>query len=119
MSESLGAYLRRVREEQQLLLNDVHEKTGISTEYLIHLEDGMIKRPFPVLLHKLAEFFDVSYEYLRELAGYPPVEITIHPKDISPIFESDALFKDLTDEEKHHVLEHIEILKAMRTKKSE
>ncbi|MFQ5820375.1 MAG: helix-turn-helix domain-containing protein [Candidatus Heimdallarchaeota archaeon] len=65
MSETLGSYLKRIQEEQQLLLNDVHEKTGISTGYLIHLEDGTIKRPFPVLYHKLAEFYDVSYEYLR------------------------------------------------------
>lgn len=118
MREILGSYLRRIREEQHLLLNDVHKKSGISTEYLIHLEDGTIKRPFPVFLHKLAEFYDVSYEYLRELAGYPPVKIEIHPKEFSTIFKSDTLFKDLTDEEKHHVLEHIEILKAMRTKKS-
>lgn len=105
----LGQYLRRVRRELNLTLRAVEEKTGISNAYLSQLENNKIFCPSPKVLHKLAECYKVSYEYLMKLAGYPTTE-----KQLEPAFRLSSSLDDLTPEEREKVLEYIQFLKSRR-----
>jgi transcriptional regulator with XRE-family HTH domain len=106
--DELGSYLRRVRKELNLTLRAVEEKTGISNAYLSQLENNKIFCPSPKVLHKLAECYKVSYEYLMKLAGYPTSK-----KESMPAFKVGGL-DDLTPEERERVLEFIQFLKSRR-----
>lgn len=68
---TLGSYLKDARERQGLSLRAVEDATGISNAYLSQMEGDKIRRPSPVWLHKLSEVYDVAYERLMSLAGYP------------------------------------------------
>ena len=70
MSEQLAQELRRIREISGSSLRAVEKATGISNAYLSQLEHGSAKNPSPKKLAKLAEFYQVPYEMLMELAGY-------------------------------------------------
>lgn len=67
----LGAYLAAARKKTELSLRGVEAETGISNAYISQLETGKIKTPSPTVLHTLAQRYDVSYDTLMELAGYP------------------------------------------------
>jgi len=109
MKESLGQYLRRIRKERNLTLRAVEGKTGISNAYLSQLENSKITKPSPHFLNKLAECYDIPYERLMELSGYPLPELRIDEK---PAFRISGRFEDLTEEEKKRVLEYIEFLRS-------
>jgi transcriptional regulator with XRE-family HTH domain len=107
--DELGLYLRRIRKNLNLTLRAVEEKTGISNAYLSQLENNKIFCPSPKVLYKLAECYQVSYEYLMKLAGYPTTE-----KKQMPAFRISSSLDDLTPEEKEKVLEFIQFLKSRR-----
>lgn len=67
----LGIYLARARKNSGLSLRAVEAETGVSNAYLSQLETGKIKTPSPTVLHSLALRYDVTYEHLMGLAGYP------------------------------------------------
>jgi len=113
MSDMLGSYLKRSRKERGLTLRDVEEKTGISNAYLSQLENQRIANPSPQILHRLADCYNVSYERLMELAGYPVPEKEIP----SPTFRRKSGFDDLTKEEKENVMEYIRFLRSRRNKR--
>jgi transcriptional regulator with XRE-family HTH domain len=70
-SLTLGLYLKSAREEEGLTLRAVEAEVDISNAYLSQLEGDKIKRPSPTVLHELSKLYEVSYETLMELAGYP------------------------------------------------
>lgn len=74
MGQLLSEELRRLRIIRGCTLRDVEQRTGISNAYLSQLENGKAENPSPRVLHKLAEFYDLTYAYLMEMAGYlkPP-----------------------------------------------
>lgn len=57
--------LKRLRNEEQLSLDELASKTGISVSQLSGLEDGS-QRPSPNLLEKIAEVLSVSSDELME-----------------------------------------------------
>lgn len=67
----LGTYLAKARKGLGLSLRTVEAETDISNAYLSQLETGKIKTPSPTILHTLALRYDVAYERLMALAGYP------------------------------------------------
>lgn len=67
----LGTYLARVRKDLGLSLRTVEAETDVSNAYLSQLETGKIKTPSPTVLHTLALRYEVAYERLMALAGYP------------------------------------------------
>ena len=113
MSNMLGSYLKQSRKESGLTLRDVEEKIGISNAYLSQLENQKISNPSPQILHKLADCYNISYDRLMELAGYPVPEKESH----GPAFRKESDFDDLTREEKENVLEYIRFLRSRRRKK--
>ncbi|MEM2112129.1 MAG: helix-turn-helix transcriptional regulator, partial [Candidatus Bathyarchaeia archaeon] len=85
MNKTLGPYLKQVRKEKGFTLRVVEEKTGISNAYLSQLENQKISNPSPRILHKLADFYEISYGNLMELAGYPsPLSSTTEVKKLQP-----------------------------------
>lgn len=70
-STELGTYLGRVRRDLGLSLRTVEAETNVSNAYLSQLETGKIKTPSPTVLHSLATRYNVRYERLMVLAGYP------------------------------------------------
>jgi transcriptional regulator with XRE-family HTH domain len=109
MNDSLGTYLRNTRRQRNLTLRAVEEKTGISNAYLSQLETNKIAYPSPKFLNKLAELYDVSYEYLMKLAGYP-----VSPVKEAPTSRAGNTLEDLTSDEKTKVQEYIQFLKSQR-----
>ena len=69
--KNYGEYFKALRESKGLTLRDVEKKADVSNAYLSQLESGKIKQPSPVILHKLALFYNVAYEVLMEKVGYP------------------------------------------------
>lgn len=68
---SLGIILRGSREQRSLSLRAVEKATGVSNAYLSQLESGKIRQPSPLVLHKLAQLYEMPYTLLLEKAGYP------------------------------------------------
>jgi transcriptional regulator with XRE-family HTH domain len=110
MSDMLGSCLKRSRKETGLTLRDVEEKTGISNAYLSQLENQRIANPSPQILHKLADCYDISYEHLMELAGYP-VEVS-NKKRV--LFRASGKSEEITPEEEKELLNYLRFLRMKR-----
>lgn len=69
---SLGAKLKKARQDLHMSLRDVEEATGkeVSNGYLSQLESGKITKPSPHVLYALSIALGVAYEQLMERAGY-------------------------------------------------
>lgn len=69
---TLGQYLASIRDDRDLSQRDVEKATNkvVSNAYLSQIENGLIKKPNPNILHALAELYAISYENLMERAGY-------------------------------------------------
>ncbi len=109
MDETLGSYLRKIRKKKNLTLRDVEKRTGVSNAYLSQLENNKILCPSPIILHKLSECYEVPYDFLMKLAGYP-----VPTSEQAPVFRIGSGLDDLTPEEREEVLEFIEFLKSRR-----
>lgn len=112
---TLGMYLANQRKIKGLTLRQVEEATNkeVSNGYLSQLEHDKITKPSPNILHKLAEFYAVSYEILMEKAGYI--------KDTAGRMEGErhgrvATFakSDLTSEEEEALLQYLAFLRSTR-----
>jgi transcriptional regulator with XRE-family HTH domain len=68
---AFGQFLRSAREATGLSLREVERESGVSNAYLSQLESGRIKEPSPNLLFRLSEFYQVDYDVVMRLAGYP------------------------------------------------
>ncbi len=114
MSPTIGAVLRQAREVRQLSAGDASRAAGISTAYLNRLENDAVKRPSPHVLHQLSEALRVPYGELLRLSGYPlPNESD--PSTTSTVGE--ALFADLTDDERDELLEYLAWYRARKRSK--
>ncbi|NVM53156.1 MAG: helix-turn-helix transcriptional regulator [Candidatus Helarchaeota archaeon] len=115
MNRKLGHCLRQQRKKRNLTLRSVEEKTGISNAYLSQLENNKISRPSPSVLHKLADCYQVSYEFLMNLAGYPVPEA--NKKDIRiRLNRLGSMIDDLTPEEEEKLTEYLQFLRSIKKK---
>ena len=71
MADTLGSYLRGLREQARLTLRDVEAGSGISNAYLSQLERDGVKEPSPRVLWAIAECYQADYLELMRRAGYP------------------------------------------------
>lgn len=71
-ANSLGAFLRKARQDVSMSLRDVEEATNkeVSNGYLSQLEGGKISKPSPHVLYSLSTVLSVDYEALMQRAGY-------------------------------------------------
>lgn len=70
MDESFGMYLRQLREEKGLTINQLAAAAGISGSQISRIENGLRGIPKPATLRKIAEATEVPYEVLMDQAGY-------------------------------------------------
>lgn len=115
MKKTLGETLQNCRKIKGLRLRDVEKGTKISNAYLSQLEHNKIKAPSPHILHKLAEFYKISYEQLLKFAGYIfPKTKEKHKRRKGIAF---SLLNDITSEEAEKLLEFLEFIRYKRKKK--
>ena len=78
MTESLGKYLKRLREDRQLSLREAAKRAGVSSGYLSQVEGekrgrrkgGQVFAPHPEMIKNLARVYHVPAAELLERAGY-------------------------------------------------
>lgn len=115
MKKQLGQYLKEKRKSRNLTLRSVEQETGISNAYLSQLENHKILNPSLSILHKLAEFYRISYEYLMKLAGYPVPETRLNNKKIQ-FNRLGGEADDLTSEEEEKLREYLQFLRSTKKK---
>jgi HTH-type transcriptional regulator, competence development regulator len=101
---TFGTVLRQAREVRELSAVDAARAAGISAAYLSKLESDAVKKPSPLVLHRLSEALTVPYADLMHLNGYPlPGE---HQNTRTDTIGA-ALFVDLTEDERDALLEYL------------
>jgi transcriptional regulator with XRE-family HTH domain len=111
MGVSIGAVLRQAREVRGLSAIETARGAGISSAYLSKLENDAVKRPSPKVLHRLSEVLGVPYAELMALVGHPVPNGGASP-DRARLGE--ALFADLTDEERDELIEYLAWYRSRR-----
>lgn len=69
MSESLGQYLRSLRNSKHMSMADVHEQTGITNSRLSKLENDQITNPSISVICKLSKCYEVDVINVLNEAG--------------------------------------------------
>ncbi len=114
MSNTLGKFLRSIREQNELSTRDVEKKTGITTSQLSRIECSKTQTPSPIALKKLACFYNIRLIELYQKAGY------LDPKDVFDYL--DPYFKGvekLSQEDKIKIQSHIDYLIFQHEKERE
>jgi transcriptional regulator with XRE-family HTH domain len=116
LASSFGAVLRRAREVRELSAGDAARAAGISAAYLSKLESDAVKRPSPHVLHRLSEALALPYADLMRLSGYRvPGDADGAGNGAAPVAAvGEALFADLTDDEREELLEYLAWYRARR-----
>lgn len=72
VTNTLGPYLRKARDDKWISLRQVEADTDgeVSNAYLSQLERNKIAKPSPNILYALSKALDVEYEDLMQRAGY-------------------------------------------------
>lgn len=68
--EKLGQYIKRIREEKGLGLNQLAVKIEIVSSLLSKLENGLTQKISPFLLKKISEGLKIDYKELYKIIGY-------------------------------------------------
>jgi transcriptional regulator with XRE-family HTH domain len=116
LASSFGAVLRRAREVRELSAGDAARAAGISAAYLSKLESDVVKRPSPHVLHRLSEALALPYADLMRLSGYRvPGDGDGGGNGTAPAAAvGEALFADLTEDEREELLEYLAWYRARR-----
>lgn len=114
MGRSIGTVLRQAREVRELSAIDAARAAGISTAYLSKLENDAVKHPSPHVLDQLSGALALPYSDLMRLSGYR-VPGDTEAKAAATVGE--ALFADLTDDERDELLEYLAWYRARRRSK--
>jgi transcriptional regulator with XRE-family HTH domain len=114
-SSTLGAFIRKARQDVSMSLRDVEEATNkeVSNGYLSQLESGKIIKPSPHVLHALSQALSVDYETLMQRAGYI-LPTTQRRKGMKHGRAATFAIDNLTVDEESQLLEYLTFL---RTKK--
>ena len=107
----LGRLLADARKRQSLTLRAVEHAVGISNAYLSQLENGKVRAPSPVILHKLSDLYSLSYATMMQEAGYPV------PTNVKQSAENErfaARVGHVTDEEEDALVEYLMFLRSRK-----
>ncbi|MCI0456871.1 MAG: helix-turn-helix transcriptional regulator [Gemmataceae bacterium] len=97
-----------------MTLRAVEREIGVSNAYLSQLESGKIRQPSPLVLHKLAELYEVPYTVMLEQAGYPAP--TAETATGAPMIVDSRLGPINLDEERA-LREYLEFLRSRRARR--
>lgn len=115
---SLGAFIRKAREDVSMSLRDVENATKkeVSNGYLSQLESGKIAKPSPHVLHALSQALSVDYETLMQRAGYilPTAQ---RARAMKHGRAGTFAIENLTADEESQLLEYLSFLRAKKKKK--
>lgn len=111
MAASTGGTLKQARGVRGLSVIDAARAASISPAYLSKLENDVVKKPSPHVLHQLSEALAVPYAELMRLSGYLlPDQPDKHPvRTVSA-----ALLADLSDDEREELVEYLAWYRARR-----
>lgn len=84
MEQAFGRYLKELREQRGLTINQLADSAGISGSQISRIENGLRGVPKPATLRKIAEATGASYEALMERAGYLVQENAMSDSDNVP-----------------------------------
>jgi transcriptional regulator with XRE-family HTH domain len=109
-----------MRDAKRMSLRDVEKKTGISNPYMSQLENELIDKPSPLILHKLAMLYGVEYDYLMQKAGYfvPANADESSSRHVSRSFALSSM-KDLTPSEEEALVEYLAFLRTRRKRRKQ
>lgn len=112
---TVGKYLASIRKDRGLTLRQVEEaiKKEVSNAYLSQIENDLVKEPSPHVLHTLAEFYQISYQHLMELAGYV---VGTNERGSEERHGRLATFAEhnLTPEEEAELIEYLDFLRSRK-----
>ncbi|CAM3456914.1 transcriptional regulator [Paenibacillus lactis] len=78
MDHRFGAYLKQIREDKGLSINQLAQAADISGSQISRIENGLRGIPKPQTLRKIADALEVPYEELMSKAGYLDSELSLH-----------------------------------------
>lgn len=110
-----GNFFKQIRESKGLTLRDVERETGVSNAYLSQLESEKIKQPSPTTLHKLAEFYKVSYSEMMTKVGYPSPTVGGTTNVLEKKIAYGKLGK-ITSDEEEELVEYLKLIRKRRQK---
>jgi len=116
MAATIGTTLRQAREVRELSAVEAARAAGISPAYLNRLENDAVKKPSPPVLHRLSQALGLPYAELMRLSGY------LVPDEQSPAGSAaigDALFANLTEDEREELLEYLAWYRTRRRSRSD
>lgn len=67
---SFGKYLKQLREQKEVSINQLAEAAGISNSQISRIENGLRGVPKPATIRKLADALSVPYAEMMKQAGY-------------------------------------------------
>jgi transcriptional regulator with XRE-family HTH domain len=108
--DKLAALLTEARKRSGLTLRNVEARTGVSNAYLSQIETGKIKEPSPLVLHKLAQLYRISYATALQAAGYPLPGRSVTTSTLA------ARIGPTSAEEENALVEYLDFLRSRRTK---
>ncbi|BCG57453.1 helix-turn-helix domain-containing protein [Paenibacillus sp. URB8-2] len=97
-AKEFGNYLRALREERDLSINQLALYSGVSNAQISRIENGLRKPPKPETLRKLAQALKIDYDELMAAAGHvnedaqpaPEWATTKDKRDFKKMLEEDA-----------------------------
>jgi transcriptional regulator with XRE-family HTH domain len=112
---SLGAFLKKARQDVKMSLRDVEEATGkeVSNAYLSQLEGGKITKPSPHILYSLSTALGVAYDSLMERAGYI-VPKSARPRGVKYGRAATFAINNLTADEENELLDYLSYIRSKR-----
>lgn len=116
-ANSLGALIRKARQDVSMSLRDVEEATSkeVSNGYLSQLESGKISKPSPHVLYTLSTVLSVDYETLMQRAGYI-LPNTPRAKGAKHGRAATFAIDNLTTDEEAQLLEFLAFLRSKKKK---
>ncbi|HAF97092.1 helix-turn-helix domain-containing protein [Paenibacillus sp. FSL K6-1566] len=78
MDHRFGAYLKQIREDKGLSINQLAQAADISGSQISRIENGLRGIPKPQTLRKIADALEIPYEELMSKAGYLDSELSLH-----------------------------------------
>lgn len=110
--ENYGDYLKALRQSKGFTLREVEKLADVSNAYLSQLESEKVKQPSPIILSKLADLYEVSYDTLMEKVGYPVTNSVTLPTAKENVLA--ARIGKITDDEEIELLEYLKFIRARK-----
>ncbi|MFJ5964549.1 helix-turn-helix domain-containing protein [Bacillus sp. NPDC093026] len=101
---NFGAYLRALREEQKLSVNQLAMYSEVSAAGISRIENGKRGIPKPTTIKKLAGALKVPYEEMMQAAGYIEESTPAHL-----VKEEPAALSKMKEAAEQYELGHLEL----------